>query len=110
MRNFKLSMETVGNCVKTGCKIVGTIFVVLLPYLPVKDIMDMIRFSGKVGYGDAVEVIMSSSMYSGDKNEAMSMLSKDGDSEYYKAVVCVMKSGMYSSDKLEAIKNINENS
>lgn len=100
--NFK----TIGKIAKAGCTFAARSLVLVLSYTSAKDIIETIRYSGKVGYNDAVSAIMSSSMFSSNKNEAVSALKKDGDSELYKAVIHVVRSNMLSSNKVETIKNI----
>ena len=92
-------------------KIVGVAVFYGLAYaatkVSVNDVIDMVRYKGNVKYGDAVDVIMSSSMYSSDKNKALLALKKDKDSDYYRAVIRVVKSNMFSSDKIKTITDLN---
>lgn len=61
-----------------------------------------------MGYGDAVEAIMDSDMFSSTKSNAIATLKSDADDEYYKAVVCIAKSDMFDSEKLDTIKRISK--
>lgn len=62
-----------------------------------------------VGYNDAVDAIMGSAMFSGDKHRAMSILKRDGDVKYYGAVIRVMEeSSMFSGDKIKMIQMLSE--
>lgn len=61
-----------------------------------------------VGYNDAVDAIMDSAMFSGDKHKAISILKTDGSAEFYRAVVRVMKSSMFSGDKIKMIQTLSE--
>lgn len=106
MKKLNVSKETVGKFAKNGCRIVLYGLATILPYISVKDTVDMVRYSGNVGYSDAVGAIMSSGMWSSDKHTVVSMLKKDGDVEYYRAIIQVVKSSMYSADKVETIRNI----
>jgi hypothetical protein len=59
-------------------------------------------------YGDAVEAIMDSDMFSSDKEKAMEALKVDGDSGYYKAVIHVANSDTFSSSKAKTIMSMNK--
>lgn len=93
---------------KRSCQVIVPILGVVLSSISVKDLLDAIRYTGDVGYGDAVDVIMSSSMYSSDKTRMVSALKRDESSDYYKAVIAVVRSSGYSSDKLRTIQNMSE--
>ena len=60
-------------------------------------------FKPVVTYSGAVNAIVNSNMYSGDKSKAVSALKLDGTREYYKAVNHIVKSKSLSSDKAELI-------
>ena len=64
------------------------------------------RATGCYNYGDAVQAIMSSSMWSDDKKKAIGMMSKDATHGEYGAVISVVKSTMWSDDKAKAIRDI----
>lgn len=66
--------KKVKNFAKRSCQTVIPILGTVLASVSVKDLLDMMRYSGDVDYGDAVNAIMSSSMYSHDKTRAVSML------------------------------------
>lgn len=80
---------------------------VIASKVAVEDVIDMVRYKGNVKYSDVVNVIMNSSMFSSDKNRALTVLKKDKDADYYRAVIGVMKSNMFPSDKIRAITNLN---
>lgn len=62
-----------------------------------------------IGYNDAVDAIMDSIMFSGDKREAISALKRNGTAEYYRAVVRVVKdTRMFSGDKINMIRILSE--
>lgn len=92
---------------KKGCDIalpiVGTVMAADLA----KNILDDIRYSGKVGYDDAVKAILDSSMFSSQKQEAITVLRIGESSEFYKAVIRIARSSMLSYDRLETIRNMN---
>lgn len=60
-------------------------------------------------YGDAVEAVLSSSMFSGDKKKAVLLITKKADSDYYKSIAGAAKSRMFSGDKLALIESLSEN-
>lgn len=106
MKTIKLNKETVGKIAKTGCKFALCTLAVVLPHLSKRETIDMIRYSGDVNYSDVVEVIMSSSMWSGDKKAVVELLNKEADMETYRAVIKIARSNLYSGDKVELIRNI----
>lgn len=93
---------------KKGCGIVLPIIGTVVCTDLVKDIYNDIRYSGKVGYDDAVKAILGSNMYSTNKQDAISVLKMGESSEYYKAVIMTARSSMYSYDRYETIKNMSE--
>lgn len=64
------------------------------------------RATGCYNYGDAVQAIMSSSMWSDDKKKAISTMSKDATHGEYEAVISIVKSTMWSDDKVKSIRDI----
>lgn len=106
MKKFNVNKETVGKIAKKGCAVVLYGIAAVLPYISVKDTINVIRYSGNVGYGDVVDVIMNSDMLSSYRKEAIEVLPKDGDSELYKSIIAVVQSDMMSSYRVETIKNI----
>lgn len=56
-----------------------------------------------VSYNDAVEAIMSSSMWTDDKARSVSALKLNAKPEIYAAVIRIVKSTMWSNDKLKLI-------
>ena len=95
--------KTIKNFARRSCQTVIPILGTVLASVSVKDVLDMMRYSGDVGYGDAVNAIMSSSMYSHDKTRAVAMLRDGKTSDFYKAVINVAKSSAYSHDKAASI-------
>lgn len=62
-----------------------------------------------VGYGEAVNTIMNSTMFGSDKSKAVAMLKKCASADYYKAVVCIVSDDcMFASDKLKTIQALSE--
>ena len=57
-------------------------------------------------YGDAVEAISDSDMFSTDKRLAIETLLTDQDDDYYRGVIGITESDMFSSDKVLAIQKL----
>lgn len=57
-------------------------------------------------YGDAVESISDSDMFSIDKRLAIEMLLTDQDNDYYRGIIGISDSDMFSTDKLRAIQKL----
>lgn len=113
MKKIKLNiskekLDTIGKYAKKGCEIAGYIASVALSYVSVREIVDAVKYSGEVDYGDAVDAIMSSDMLSSYKEKAVLVLKKGEDSQFYKAIIKVAKSDMMSSYKCETIKKMCE--
>lgn len=102
----KKTLEVAGKVAKKGCELAAYGLMTMLSCVTVKDVVDAIRYSGDVGYSDAVNAIMNSSMYSHDKTSAVSALIRDDSSETYKAVIQIARSGMYSHEKVKSIQNV----
>lgn len=106
MKKFNLNMKTVGNFAKKSGKVALYGLATVMSYVSMKDVTEMVRYSGNVKYSDAINAIMESSMFGSDKNKIVAMLKKDGDADYYKAIIKVVKSNMFGSDKVKAIEYI----
>lgn len=59
-------------------------------------------------YGDAVEAIMNSSLFSDSKREALRLVQKDRDSDYYGSIIKVVNSSAFSDTKLEMLEILNQ--
>lgn len=55
------------------------------------------------GYGDAIEAIGDSDMWSADKRIAIGGLAKNESDDFYDGVISIVNSGMWSADKKNAI-------
>lgn len=102
------NVKKIKGFAKRSCQLVIPILGVALSSITVKDLLDMIRYNGDVGYDDAVNAIMTSGMYSSDKTRAVAVLKKDETSDFYKAIVNVARSSAYSSDKVRTIASMCE--
>ena len=102
----KEHLKAVGNFLKQSGKVIAPILGVVLSSVTISDLIDAFRYSGNVGYDDAVKVIMSSSMLGSDKARIMQVLKRDEDSEFYKAVIETVRSSMLGSTKIQIIENM----
>jgi hypothetical protein len=73
-----------------------------------KELLETIRYSGKVSYNDAIDAIVNSPIYSGEKHKMIELVKKDGDSDYYRSVINIVKSTMFSTDKIGLIREISK--
>ena len=55
------------------------------------------------GYGDAIEVIGDSDMWSADKRISIGGLAKNESYDFYDCVISIVNSDMWSADKKNAI-------
>lgn len=90
-------MKAVGKLAKGVFEVVSTILVagVLVA-----------KASGNkpiVTYNDAMNAVMSSSLYSEDKVKVIYVLKPNYKSELYEAVIGVLESSLWSDDKVEVI-------
>lgn len=106
--NISINKDKVMKYAKKGCEIAVYVGGIVLSYVSVRDVVDAVKYSGEVDYGDAVDAIMSSDMMSSYKEQAVTMLKKDADSQFYKAIIRVVKSDMMSSYKCDTIRKMCE--
>ena len=102
----KIKMEHVKNAVCVGIKyaIYGAMIVGMVK--PRLETSGIIPVKCDANYGDAVNEIMQSNMYSHDKTKAISALRKNGGTELYRAVISIVRSRAYSHDKVKMITDI----
>lgn len=108
-KTIKKGLFTLGRIAQTGCKVVCFGVLTALSYLSATDVVKVVRYSGVVGYGDAVSAIMESSMWSEDKKKAVAVLKQNQHSDFYKAIIHVAQSSMWSEDKVKTIMDMCEN-
>lgn len=108
MKNFKFTGKTIGNIVKVGGGVILYGLATVASKTSIKDIIDMVRYSGDVDYSDAVNAIMGSDMFGSYKADAVELLKRDMSTTYYKAVITIVRSDMFGSYKVTAIKNLGE--
>ena len=106
MKSTKDIIIDTGKAVGTGV-LYG--LAVLVSKVAVEDIIDMVKYKGKVEYSDVIDIIMKSNMFSGDKTRAIAAIKKNGDVEYYRAAIRVIKSNMYGGDKVKTLEQLNTN-
>lgn len=107
MINIYIPKEAVVKATKTVLT-VAAYGLVVASYVSDMDMSTVKGLLGKTNYSDAVDAIMSSTMFSSDKRKMLDQLKKDGDATYYKSVIKVVKSSMFSRDKIEAIEMLSE--
>ena len=107
MMKIKIPRETIGKVAKASLSVVCS-GLTIMAYLKDVDVAAVKCFIGKADYGDTVDLIMRSNMFSSDKKAMIELLKKDADAAYYKAAIQVIKSNMFSSDKIDAIKALSE--
>lgn len=106
--NIVKGLNCAMDIAKKGIRVIGPVAVaVLYNRSAIQNVVEEIRYNGKVNYDDAVKAITDSHMYSGDKYEAVTLLKVGETPEYYKAITSVIRSNGYSSDKLALIKAMN---
>lgn len=105
----KERLNAVGNFVRESSKVVIPIMGYAVFSGAGHELLNKIRYSGKIKYDDAVKAITNSNMMSSDKTKVLVSLKKDGDSEFYRAVINTVTSTMFSSDKVETILSMCEN-
>lgn len=104
----RINLKPIGEFVGQACEI-AFYGLLMTASCKIYDYMAKEVYNVPVGYNDAVDAIMDSTMFSGDKREAVSMLKRNESAEFYKAVVRVMNdSRMFSGDKLRMIKTLSE--
>lgn len=103
----KVDWNTVGKYAVGIGKSVACGLLVASPFI--RDVIVSAKRNGVIAnYGEAVNAIMESGMWSDDKQEAISVLKRYETNDFYRAVISIVNSNMWSSDKLEAIKGLCE--
>lgn len=97
-----------GHAIAECCKVAFCVGLVSLSYLSMSNNNSTCTTYGRLNYGDAVQAIMSSDMFSNDKTKAIGMIKQSADSAYYSAVIAIVKSDMFSCNKLKSIENISK--
>ena len=105
----KEHFNAIGNFVKESSRVVIPIVGYVAFSGAGQELLNKIRYSGKIKYDDAVKAITNSNMMSSDKTKVLVSLKKDGDSEFYRAVINTVTSAMFSSDKVKTILSMCEN-
>ena len=100
-------LHNIGGYVKTGCKFAAYAVVAVLSCSSITDdILRKIRYTGDVGYSDAVNAIMNSDMMGSYKRDAIEALPKDKDCEFYKSVMYIANADMMGSYKVDLIRRM----
>lgn len=98
----------VGHGIVEGCKVALCVGLISLPYLSASSSSRKHTTYERVNYGDAVQAVMSSDMYSHDKSKVVGLLKQNADSAYYSAVIAIVKSDMFSHEKIKSVENISK--
>lgn len=100
----------VGHGIVEGCKVALCVGLISLPYLSASSSSRNRKYTTyeRVNYGDAVQAVMSSDMYSHDKSKVVGLLKQNADSAYYSAVIAIVKSDMFSHEKIKSVENISK--
>lgn len=109
MKKLNINWEPIGKFAKTAFEVVvyGALAAASIKYG--ESITKNYGINAVTTYGDAVEAIMDSDMYSSYKTEAIALLKRDGTADYYRAIARVVGDDtMYSSYKLDMIKTLSE--
>lgn len=108
MRKLNITKEQVGQVVKTGLKLALGALVISKTFFTKANIVTAKCYIGEANYSDAVDAIVSSSMFDSSKTKALDLLKRDGDAEYYRSVVTTVTSNMFDSSKIQTIKTLSE--
>lgn len=112
MKKLTIKKETadrIWNGVKTvvGCFALG-VLAMYAPKIPTCSASSTNNYFGLASYGDAVNAILSSSMFDSRKTEAITLLKREADADYYSAVIAAVVSDMFDSRKVQVIKTLSE--
>ena len=106
---LKIDLTKTGAILKKGCIIVVPVLMGLRFTGMDKQILKVIRYSGKVKYDDAIRAITESNMLGSSMAEAMDLVQSNMETEYYRAVISAIQSNTLGSTKIMMLKNINKN-
>ena len=99
----KIDMQQARQGVKVAGEVVACGLLIFASYIKLKNDGEKL-----VGYDDAVEAIMSSSMFSNDKCEAVKAVKQNMGEYYYKSILSIMESSMFGAEKVEMIRYLSE--
>lgn len=108
MRKLNITKEQVGQFVKTGLKLALGALVVSKTYFTRENVATVKCYIGEANYSDAVDAILSSSMFDSSKTKALDLLKRDGDAGYCKSVISTVNSSVFDSSKVQTIKTLSE--
>lgn len=94
--------------IKKGCNVVVPVLLGLRFTGIDKQILNVIRYNGKVKYDDAIRAIAESNMLGSSMAEAMDLVQSNMETEYYRAVISAIQSNTLGSTKIVMLKNINK--
>lgn len=105
---IKITKEQVGKVLINGGKLALSALAIGFASLVRDKASNVQYYIGEVGYGDAVNVILSSDMFDSSKTKAIELLKRDGNAEYYRAVISAVNSSMFDSSKIQTIQKLSE--
>lgn len=97
-----------GKFVETAKGVLGFMGMVALTAAYATGEVVLSDYRTTVKYGDAIEAITKSDMYSSDIARVIKVLPENGTSEFYKAVMSIVNSDMWSSEKAKVILSMCE--
>lgn len=103
MKKNNITKEHIGNIVKIGGIALVYGLASMASRTSVKDVINTIRYSGDVTYGDVVSAVMESDMFDSNKTKVIELLKRDQSVEYYKTIIDIVHSNMFDSNKIKAI-------
>lgn len=108
MLKINITKEQVGKVLVNGGKVVLSALAIGFASLIRDKASNAQYYIGEASYGDAVNVILGSTLYDSRKTEAISLLKRDGDAEYYRSVIATVNSNLYDSRKVETIQMLSK--
>lgn len=109
MKKIKITREQVKGFVRNCCLLAyGAAAIAGACMVKRPETSRITNYARIATYGEAIRVIMDSSMFGSDKTRAVELLKSDGDSEYYAAVIAVINSSMFASDKIKSIETLSK--
>ena len=103
MKKINITKEHIGNIVKIGGIALVYGLASMASRTSVKDVINTIRYSGDVTYGDVVSAVMESDMFDSNKTKVIELLQRGKSVEYYKTIIDIVRSNMFDSNKIKAI-------
>lgn len=105
---MKLNLEPVGMAIGKVCKTVAYGLLMFGPSIA-KAYCSEKKINRIANYSDAVDAILQSDMWRGEKPEAISSLKRYAEPSYYETIILIANDDdIWRSDKLGLIKKLSE--